>query len=138
MGNNSRAIGVGCTRPPPLSVTRERAAASNEVDPPAILGIRKRFFMRHLTARPRIFVSILALALALPLAAQSKNEKDLKNIGHRGVGDGMNFYSLEKEIALGKSLAEKFDATARIEKDPVVNEYINRLTQNLVRHSDAK
>ena len=53
------------------------------------------------------FVAGLALALALPLAAQSKNEKDLKDIGHRGVGDGMNFYSLEKEIALGKSLAQQ-------------------------------
>ena len=86
----------------------------------------------------RTFIAGLALALAVPLAAQSANEKDLKDIGHRGVGDGMNFYSLEKEIALGKSLAQQFDATARIEKDPVVNEYINRLTQNLVRHSDAK
>src|SRR6185437_2231148 len=64
--------------------------------------------------------------------------KDLKDIGHRGVGDGMNFYSLEKEIALGKSLAQQVEATARIQKDPQVNEYINRLTQNLVRHSDAK
>ena len=80
----------------------------------------------------------LALAVALPLGAQSANEKDINDIGHRGVGDGMNFYSLEKEIALGKSLAQQVEATARIEKDPVINEYINRLAQNLVRNSDAK
>lgn len=80
----------------------------------------------------------LAAALAAPLAAQSANEKDLNDIGHRGVGDGMNFYSLEKEIALGKGLAQQVEATARIEKDPQINEYINRLAQNLVRHSDAK
>ncbi|HET9783932.1 MAG TPA: M48 family metallopeptidase [Terriglobales bacterium] len=80
----------------------------------------------------------LALGLALPMAAQGSNEKDLKDIGHRGVGDGMNFYSMEKEIALGKSLAQQVEATARIQKDPQVNEYINRLAQNLVRHSDAK
>lgn len=80
----------------------------------------------------------MALALALPLAAQSANERDLNDIGHRGVGDGMNFYSLEKEIALGKTLAAQVEATARIEKDPIVNEYINRVAQNLVRHSDAK
>src|SRR6185437_9013219 len=64
--------------------------------------------------------------------------KDLKDIGHRGVGDGMNFYPLEKEIALGKSLAAQVEATARIEKDPVINEYVNRVAQNLVRNSDAK
>lgn len=86
----------------------------------------------------RVCILALAAGLALPLAAQSANEKDLKDIGHRGVGDGMNFYSLEKEIALGKGLAQQVEATARIEKDPQINEYINRLAQNLVRHSDAK
>lgn len=86
----------------------------------------------------RVVCLALAASIALPLAAQSANEKDLKDIGHRGVGDGMNFYSLEKEIALGKSLAQQVEATARIEKDPQVNEYVNRLAQNLVRHSDAK
>lgn len=80
----------------------------------------------------------LALCLAMPLAAQSKNEKDLNDIGHRGVGDGLDFYSVEKEIAIGKTLAQQVEATARIEKDPAINEYINRLAQNLVRHSDAK
>ncbi|MGH9475266.1 MAG: M48 family metallopeptidase [Terriglobales bacterium] len=80
----------------------------------------------------------LSLALAIPLVAQSANEKDLSDIGHRGVGGGMNFYSVEKSIALGKQAAEQIEATARIQKDPEINEYINRLTQNLVRHSDAK
>jgi len=86
----------------------------------------------------KIAAGVLAVGLALPLAAQSANEKDIKDIGHRGVGDGMNFYSLEKEIALGKSLAAQVEATARIEKDPVINEYVNRVAQNLVRNSDAK
>ncbi|MGH9520048.1 MAG: M48 family metallopeptidase [Terriglobales bacterium] len=93
--------------------------------------------MRPALHRKALILSLIA-AIALPLAAQSANEKDLKDIGHRGVGDGMNFYSLEKEIALGKALAAQVDATSRIERDPVINEYINRLTQNLVRHSDAK
>jgi len=86
----------------------------------------------------RVVCLALAASITLPLAAQSANEKDLKDIGHRGVGDGMNFYSLEKEIALGKTLAQQVEATARMEKDPAVNEYINRVAQNLVRHSDAK
>lgn len=86
----------------------------------------------------RCLALCLTLLVAIPLAAQSANEKDLKDIGHRGVGDGLDFYSMEKEIALGKQLAQQVDATARIIHDPAVNEYINRLTQNLVRHSDAK
>src|SRR6185312_8759032 len=94
--------------------------------------------MLPIRAWGKIAAGVLAVGLALPLAAQSANEKDIKDIGHRGVGDGMNFYSLEKEIALGKSLAAQVEATARIEKDPVINEYVNRVAQNLVRNSDAK
>ncbi|MGH9486140.1 MAG: M48 family metallopeptidase [Terriglobales bacterium] len=89
-------------------------------------------------ARLRSIALGLILALAIPLGAQTANEKDLNDIGHRGVGDGMNFYSIEKSIALGKQVAQQIESTARIQKDPEINEYINRLTQNLVRHSDAK
>jgi predicted Zn-dependent protease len=86
----------------------------------------------------RIFGLVVALALsAAPMAAQSKNEKDIQDIGHRGVGTGINFYSLEKEIALGKMLAEEVESTARMVDDPVINEYVNRVAQNLVRNSDA-
>lgn len=87
---------------------------------------------------------VLALALGLgtfaarPVVAQSANEKNLDAIGHRGVGDGMNFYSIEKSVAMGKQAAQQIEATARVLKDPVINEYVNRVTQNLVRHSDAK
>lgn len=69
--------------------------------------------------------------------AQRANERDLKDIGHRGVGTGLDFYSLEKEIALGKMLSEQVVATSRVVQDPVVNEYVNRVAQNLVRNSDA-
>jgi len=82
--------------------------------------------------------------LALPLAAQSaapvklKPEDDVSLIGHRKVGGGVNFYSLQKEIALGRGLADEVEHNSKIVQDPVVNEYINRLAQNLVRNSDAK
>ncbi len=63
---------------------------------------------------------------------------DVSKIGSRNVGGGMNFYSLEKEIALGKQLAAQVEQTSKLVTDPVVNEYINRIGQNLVRNSDAK
>jgi predicted Zn-dependent protease len=54
------------------------------------------------------------------------------------VGKGLDFYSIEKEIALGKSLAQEVDKSAKFIDDPVINEYVNRVGQNLVRNSDAQ
>ncbi|OFW07149.1 MAG: peptidase M48 [Acidobacteria bacterium RIFCSPLOWO2_12_FULL_59_11] len=77
-------------------------------------------------------------------AGQDKKDKskdsrdDVEAIGDRDVGDGMNFYSLEKEIALGKALAQQVEQQSRLVMDPVVAEYVNRLGQNIVRNSDAK
>jgi len=50
----------------------------------------------------------------------------------------VNFYSLEKEIALGKQLAQEVERQAKIIDDPIIAEYVNRVGQNLVRNSDAK
>ena len=68
-----------------------------------------------------------------------KNSKeDVDAIGNRNVGKGVNFYSLEHEIALGKSLAQEVERSSKMIDDPVVTEYVNRVGQNLVRNSDAR
>jgi beta-barrel assembly-enhancing protease len=68
-----------------------------------------------------------------------KNSKDnVDAIGNRNVGKGVNFYSLEKEIALGKQLAQEVERSSKLIDDPVVTEYVNRVGQNLVRNSDAQ
>jgi beta-barrel assembly-enhancing protease len=68
-----------------------------------------------------------------------KNSKeDVDAIGNRNVGKGINFYSIEKEIALGKQLAQEVERSAKLIDDPVVTEYVNRVGQNLVRNSDAR
>ena len=59
-------------------------------------------------------------------------------IGQREVGTGLDFYSLEREMALGRQLSLEVESSARLVTDPVVDEYINRIGQNLVRHSDAR
>src|ERR1700720_3680925 len=64
--------------------------------------------------------------------------KDVNSIGNRGVGKGVNLYSLQREIALGKGAAMEVEKTAKMINDPVVTEYVNRVGQNLVRNSDAK
>jgi len=66
------------------------------------------------------------------------SEKDVNAIGNRGVGKGVNLYSLQREIAMGKQAAMEVEKTAKMINDPVVTEYVNRVGQNLVRNSDAK
>ncbi len=81
----------------------------------------------------------LALALTTPVRMFAEDpEKDPDQIGNRNVGGGVNFYSLEKEIALGKQLAAQVERQAKMINDPVIAEYVNRVGQNLVRNSDAK
>ena len=68
-----------------------------------------------------------------------KNSKeDVEAIGNRNVGKGVNLYSLEREISLGKSLAQEVERSSKLIDDPVVTEYVNRVGQNLVRNSDAR
>ncbi len=84
---------------------------------------------------------IFGLALPLPaLAGDKKKDKkeDVEEIGNRDVGKGMNWYSLEKEIAIGKALAQQVEAQSKLVDDPVVSEYVNRVGQNIVRNSDAR
>ena len=80
-----------------------------------------------------IVISILVSSLT---AADKKKDPDA--IGDRDIGKGLNFYSLNKEIALGKQMAQEVERQSKIIDDPIVAEYVNRLGQNLVRNSDAK
>jgi len=87
--------------------------------------------------RPLLTGCIVIALSALPSLADKK-EKDPDEIGNRDVGKGVNFYSIEKEIALGKQMALEVERQARMVSDPVITEYVNRVGQNLVRNSDAK
>jgi len=58
-----------------------------------------------------------------------------RKVGGRGFGD---WYSLETEIRMGKQYAMQVESTVKMVQDPVVNEYVNRIGQNLVRNSDAQ
>jgi len=101
------------------------------------------FFLR----RPTAILATVALvvpSLFVPLAFAgdvSKNE-DPDQIGNRDVGKGTLkdpiFYSVEKEIAIGKQMAQEVERQAKIVDDPIVAEYVNRVCQILVRNSDAK
>jgi len=49
-----------------------------------------------------------------------------------------NWYSLEKDIRVGKEYAQMVEQSVKLNQNPVLNEYVNRIGQNLVRNSDAK
>ncbi|MBD0326006.1 MAG: M48 family metalloprotease, partial [Pyrinomonadaceae bacterium] len=70
----------------------------------------------------------------------SKNE-DPNMIGKRNINSGIIAKmsgSLEKEVALGRQIAAQLDKENKFIEDPVITEYVNRVGQNLVIHSDAK
>src|SRR5580765_5195897 len=92
--------------------------------------------MRRFSAT--LLALVVAIALVAPSSFAADKKKDPDEIGNRDVGKGVNFYSLEKEIALGKQLAQEVERQAKIIDDPVIAEYVNRVGQNLVRNSDAK
>jgi predicted Zn-dependent protease len=81
---------------------------------------------------------VLLLAVPLTSFAGDDQKGDPDAIGDRNVSGKVNFYSLEKEIALGKQLAQQVERQSKIVNDPVIAEYVNRIGQNLVRNSDAK
>ena len=85
-------------------------------------------------------------AAPLPSASPDKekhdgSKNDVDAIGNRKIGNGKglgNWYSLEKEIKMGKQYAQQIESSVKLVQDPLVNEYVNRIGQNLVRNSDAK
>src|SRR3989442_11210906 len=113
--------------------------------------------MIHKVARTGLMLFLAFLvSTSLPLLAQSdtpqtkedkdkakakskKKNSDVENIGNRNINKGsINFISLDKEIAMGRQLAAEIERQVRLIDDPTINEYVNRVGQNLVRNSDAK
>lgn len=71
-------------------------------------------------------------------------KEDPSQIGKRKINNGTDKFfgwlggSQEKEIAIGRRLAMEVEQQAKLVDDPMITEYINRVGQNVVLHSDAK
>jgi predicted Zn-dependent protease len=71
-------------------------------------------------------------------------KEDPSQIGKRKINSGTDKLfgwlggSQEKEVALGRQLALEVEQQAKLVEDPLVTEYVNRVGQNVVLHSDAK
>ena len=65
-------------------------------------------------------------------------------IGKRKLNNGSDKFfgwlggSQEKEMAIGRQLSVEVEQQAKLVEDPIITEYINRVGQNVVLHSDAK
>ena len=60
-------------------------------------------------------------------------------IGKRNINKHqINFYSFDKEVAIGRQFAQEVDRSAKLIEDPIIADYINKVGQNIVLHSDAK
>ncbi len=67
--------------------------------------------------------------------------RDMDAVGNRNVGCARgigNWYSLEQQMAMGRSYAQQVESSSKMIADPMITEYVNRIGQNLVRNSDAQ
>jgi len=78
--------------------------------------------------------------------AQSNNKplstnEDPNMIGKRNINKGLwgrMAAGTESEVKLGRQLAAQVEREAKFVDDPMITEYVNRVGQNIVLHSDAK
>ena len=79
---------------------------------------------------------------AKPVSGSKLSEKeDPRLIGKRNINSGIiakMSTSLEKEVAMGRQYAAEIERQVKLIDDPVITEYVNRVGQNVVLHSDAK
>ena len=80
-----------------------------------------------------------------PTPTSTLSEKDNPElIGKRNINGGSDKFfgwlggSREKEIAIGRQLSIEVEQQAKLVEDPLITEYVNRVGQNIVLHSDAK
>ena len=133
--------------------TAGAAGAATDVPPPALSQMPSSGFPPAPISVPAPVPPVLAPpAVARPSEApmghplrrpgptdvRVEAKYDVSRIGDRGVGGGLDFYSLEREQALGRELAQEVEASSRLVTDPRVTEYVNRVGQNIVRNSDAR
>src|SRR2546423_1803848 len=67
--------------------------------------------------------------------------EDPTMIGKRNINKGIwgkMASGTESEVKLGRQLAAEVEREAKFVDDPVITEYVNRVGQNIVLHSDAK
>ncbi len=91
----------------------------------------------------KFFIHFLIFVLLCAPVYAGRNHSDVENIGNRKINGKVawifpNFVSLEKEIQMGAAYSQYFEQTAKLVTDTVIVEYVDRIGQEIVKHSDAK
>ena len=103
---------------------------------PAAATLRKeKVAMKNSRYSPWVLAAFLVSAAIPVLGADKKNSVD--EIGNRRVAH-RSIISEEKEVAIGREYASVVERSAKMVKDPLVTEYVNRVAQNVARNSDLK
>jgi predicted Zn-dependent protease len=82
-----------------------------------------------------------AIPTKAPNSKPLSTNEDPNMIGKRNINKGIISKmsgSTEKEVRMGRELAAEVDRQAKFIDDPLITEYVNRVGQNIVLHSDAK
>jgi hypothetical protein len=122
-----KAAGWGQLPQAPPEITAEQTQATAETPTPD-----------PDPAHPNPAVTTPECRVGTKLSRHVNPKYDVSRIGNRDVAKGVNFYSLEREHEMGHELAIQVEQSSKLIRDPVLNEYVNRVGQNIVRHSDAK
>src|SRR5579863_10353129 len=117
-------------------------AQSQSSAQPAVAGSDQSQTAATPTGSPLDSAAATAPIANAPKETHNKDKNDIDDIGDRHVGNTGksigNWYSIDTDVKVGKQYAMMVESSARLVQDPVVNEYVNRVGQNLVRNSDAK
>ncbi len=70
-------------------------------------------------------------------ARKGKKSYDICKVGNRGIGNGINFYSLQHEQKIGRKLAQEVEREAPVVTNAEVNDYITRLCERIAHNSDT-
>src|SRR3989449_3933611 len=89
------------------------------------------------TSKTQQTVATLPAGSGKPLSTNEDPSMIGKRNINKGIIAGMSG-STEKEVRQGREFAAEVDRESKFIDDPVVTEYINRVGQNIVLHSDAK
>ncbi|HKX26723.1 MAG TPA: M48 family metallopeptidase [Blastocatellia bacterium] len=94
---------------------------------------------RQLWLWSSIFLLVLTAAPAVWAQKRLKEKESPQTIGDRDINKRqLNLFSPEKEMAMGKQMASEVEKRSKFIDDPVVLEFVNRITQNLALNSDTK
>ena len=75
-----------------------------------------------------------------PVKGKKGSADDVDAVGNRDIGGRgwSNWYSSNTEINLGRQYSQEIEKSVKLITDPAVQEYVNRIGQNLVKNSDCK